>query len=119
MSNDIIAALQAHQADVVKRMVDNTWLVHYPPESLRTLEESIPAIAHAFVYVDHFVVHDELKGNLASGQSAIGCFFKLKTDIMWTLQASFERSLSYSMKMLVLTLNVFSQRSRAKAIHSL
>jgi hypothetical protein len=69
MDQDTMEALQEHGAGVIKRMVDNTWLVHYPPVDIRILETSIPAVAHAFVYVNDLVVHTDLKNNVADGES--------------------------------------------------
>jgi hypothetical protein len=60
MTPGTVTALHEKGATIVKRMVDNTWLVNYPPTDLRPLE-SIGAVDHALVYVDHFVVHASLK----------------------------------------------------------
>lgn len=60
MTPETVTALHEKGATIVKRMVDKTWLVNYPPPDLRLLE-SIGAVDHALVYVDHFVVHADLK----------------------------------------------------------
>lgn len=68
MDPDTLDALEEHEASVIKRMVDNTWLVHYPPKDLRVLETSIPAVEHAVVYLNNFVVHTDLKDNSTAGE---------------------------------------------------
>jgi hypothetical protein len=67
MDNATLTALESYGADVVKRMVDNTWLLHYPPPDLRVLE-TIPTVDHALVYLDHFVVHSDLKNTPVDGK---------------------------------------------------
>lgn len=60
MTPSIVTALTDKGATIIKRMVDNTWLVNYPPNDLRALE-SIDGVDYALVYIDHFVVHPKLK----------------------------------------------------------
>jgi hypothetical protein len=60
MTPNIVTALSEKHAAIVKRMQGNTWLVTYPPSDLRALE-SIEGVEHALVYVDHFVVHADIK----------------------------------------------------------
>lgn len=67
MDNATLSALESHNAEIVKRMVDNTWLLHYPPQDLRVLE-TIPTVDHALVYVDYFVVHSDLKHTSTDGE---------------------------------------------------
>lgn len=68
MDNAILTALESHGAEIVKRMVDDTWLLHYPPSDLRVLE-TIPAVDHALVYVNYFVVHADLKATSSDGKA--------------------------------------------------
>jgi hypothetical protein len=60
MTPEIVQALHSKKASIVKRMEGNTWLLNYPPSNLGDLE-SIDGVEHALVYVDHFVVHADLK----------------------------------------------------------
>ena len=60
MNGKIASQLESHQAKIVKRMMENTWLLHYPPDDLRILE-TIDGVEHALVYVDDFVVHSDLQ----------------------------------------------------------
>jgi subtilisin family serine protease len=60
MTPSMVTALTDKGATIVKRMVDNTWLVNYPPNDLRALE-SIDGVDYALTYIDHFVVHAKLK----------------------------------------------------------
>ncbi|KIW14359.1 hypothetical protein PV08_07141 [Exophiala spinifera] len=63
MDQDTIEALKEYEADVIKRMVGNTWLVHYPPSDLRILER-VPAVNHALVYLNCFKIHKDLQKQL-------------------------------------------------------
>lgn len=69
MDGETLEALESHGAEVVKRMVDNNWLLHYPPSDLRVLENSVPAVDHALVYLDLFVIHSDLKDGTSNGTS--------------------------------------------------
>jgi len=67
MDQDTIEALKEYEADVIKRMVGNTWLVHYPPSDLRILER-VPAVNHALVYLNCFKIHKDLQKQLVEGK---------------------------------------------------
>jgi hypothetical protein len=64
-----VTALHDRGATIVKRMDGNTWLLNYPPSDLSVLT-SIDAVEHALVYVDHFVVHADLKQEPADGKDS-------------------------------------------------
>lgn len=68
MDHAILTALESHGAEITKRMVDNTWLLHYPPSDLRVLE-TIPAVDHALTYLDYFVIHSDLKRTPSDGKT--------------------------------------------------
>jgi hypothetical protein len=60
MTPEAVTALSDKHAAIVKRMQGNTWLVNYPRSDLKALE-SIEGVEHALVYVDDFVIHNDLK----------------------------------------------------------
>jgi hypothetical protein len=64
MTPEMVTALHEKDATIVKRMEGNTWLLNYPPTDLNVLA-SIDGVEHALVYVDHFVVHADLKQETA------------------------------------------------------
>lgn len=65
MDTATMSALESHHAEIVKRMVGDTWLLYYPPDDLRALE-TIDSVEHALVYVNEFVVHSDLKNSQSS-----------------------------------------------------
>lgn len=74
MDTETLEALESQGAEVVKRMVANTWLLHYPPPDLGPLKSNVPAVDHALVYPEEFVVHQDLKDTTdASRLNCIWC----------------------------------------------
>lgn len=101
MDQDTLEALLTHEASVIKRMVGNTWLVHYPPKDLRILETSIPAVEHAFVYVNDLVVHTDLKNNVDDGECHDSVLLTTPVSLAQWLLETQPKSQSYCMRMIV------------------
>ena len=67
MTPEMVTTLHGKSATIVKRMEGNTWLLNYPPSDLAELA-SIDGVEYALVYVDHFVVHADLKREQPAGE---------------------------------------------------
>ncbi|KAG8530580.1 uncharacterized protein KY384_005083 [Bacidia gigantensis] len=65
IDNETLAILEDKNAAIMQRVDEFTWLVYYTPWDLEKLA-SIPAIENALVYLDYFVIEQDLKDVLSA-----------------------------------------------------